>query len=197
MDGKMSTVSAHSGHLFIVSAPSGAGKSTLCSAMIHRYADIRYSISSTTRPPRAGEKEGLDYFFLGHSEFKRRIKQGYWAEWAEVHGHFYGTSSEFLDDKLKEGQDLLLDIDVQGTRQMLERYPDSVTIFIMPPSLAVLKTRLELRGTDAKEVIERRLIAAEAEMAQKDLYRHIIVNDELEEAIDRFSDIIASYRSNC
>jgi len=195
MNGQTSTVRADSGHLFIVSAPSGAGKSTLCSAVIRRYPDIRYSISSTTRPPRIGEKEGVDYFFLEHDEFKRRIKQGYWAEWAEVHGHFYGTSSEFLDAELAGGRDLLLDIDVQGTRRMLERYPDSVTIFIMPPSLAVLKTRLESRGTDARKAIERRLVAAEAEMAQKDLYRHIIVNDELVEAVDRFSDIIASYRS--
>ena len=195
MNSRAKTGKGDTGHLFIVSAPSGAGKTTLCTAVMQRFPDLRYSISHTTRPPRPGETHGVDYFFLDRNEFEQKIKQHYWAEWAKVHGHYYGTSAKFLDDGLSRGKDILLDIDVQGTRQILKRYPDSVTIFIMPPSPDILRTRLEARGTDSREAIERRLATAKAEMAQRDLYRHIIVNDELSAAVERLSNVIAQYRS--
>ena len=182
------------GHLFILSAPSGAGKTTLARAVLNRFADMLYSVSYTTREPRNGEQDGLDYHFIQRDLFKKYIKEGKWAEWAEVHGNYYGTSAEFLDKSLVAGDDILLDIDVQGTIQLLERYPDSITIFIVPPSMDMLRRRLELRGTDSQAVIARRLVNAEKEMARQDLYRHVIINDQLSEAIDELISIIEKYR---
>jgi guanylate kinase len=187
---------SHPGRLFIVSAPSGAGKSTLCQAVRDRFPDLVYSISFTTRAPRAGEKDGLDYFFISKAEFEKRIRQEDMAEWAEVHGHYYGTSASFLKQQLSAGQRVLLDIDVKGTKQIIQLFPDSVTIFIMPPSLEELRERLEKRGADSPEAIQKRLAAAAAEIAQRDLYQHIIVNDRLNDAVEAFSDIISKYPPN-
>jgi len=183
------------GHLFIISAPSGAGKTTLTKTVLNRFTDILYSVSYTTRESRSGEKDGVDYYFISQDDFKKCIKEDKWAEWAEVHGNYYGTSAEFIDKKLSKGRDVLLDIDVQGAIQILERYPESITIFIMPPSPAILKKRLESRGTDSKAVIERRLLNAKSEMAQKDLYRHVIVNDQLPDAVAELMSIMEKYRS--
>jgi len=119
---------------------------------------------------------------------------GYWAEWAEVHGHFYGTSADILDQALSNGQDILLDIDVQGAAQVLQRYPDAVTLFIMAPSLDILRQRLLKRGTDDAVTIARRIRNAEEEIARKSMYRHVIVNDDLERATSEFIGIIATYR---
>ena len=190
---KKKTSIFNKGHLFIISAPSGAGKTTIVRAVLDRFADMLYSISYTTRKPRNGEQDGIDYNFISRDDFKKRIDGGEWAEWAEVHGNNYGTSAEFLDNGLASGRNILLDIDVQGTIQILERYPDSITIFIMPPSLETLGKRLELRGTDSKADIARRLVNAEKEMAKKDLYRHIVVNDQLSEAIEKLISIIEKY----
>ena len=183
------------GLLFIISAPSGAGKSTLCRAVRERFADLVYSISYTTRPPRGGEQNGVDYHFIAKDEFEKGIASGRWAEWAEVHDHYYGTSAEFLDGELSVGRDILLDIDIQGTRQILQRYPDGVTIFILPPSLEVLKSRLHFRDTDSPEVIAVRLKNAREEIAQKDFYRHIITNDRLAVAVTELITLIEKYRS--
>ena len=190
-----SSLSVSPGHLFIISAPSGAGKSTLCRAMLDRFADILYSISYTTRSPRRGEKDGVDYYFIPKDMFEQGIERHQWAEWAEVHGNYYGTSADFLDKKLSAGHDILLDIDVQGARQILKRYPDGIPIFIMPPSLAVLKQRLEDRGTDSPSVIAVRLDNAQKEMAQKDIYRHIVINDRLSDATAEMTAILENYRS--
>ena len=184
------------GHLFILSAPSGAGKTTLAGAVLNRFADMLYSVSYTTREPRNSEQDGLDYHFIQKDLFKKYIKEGKWAEWAEVHGNYYGTSAENLDKSLAAGDDILLDIDVQGTIQLLERYPDSITVFIVPPSMDMLRRRLELRGADSKAVIARRLVNAEKEMARQDLYRHVIINDHLSEAIDELISIIEKYRGS-
>lgn len=188
-----SPAQSHKGSLFIVSAPSGAGKSTLCQAACERFPDLVYSISFTTRAPRTGEKDGVDYFFISTAEFEKRIQQGDWAEWAKVHGHYYGTSASFLNRHLSSGRRVLLDIDVQGARQILKQFPDSVTIFIMPPAVEVLRERLEKRGGDDPEIIKKRLRAAEAEIAQKNLYQHVIVNDQLDEAVAAFCDIISRH----
>jgi guanylate kinase len=185
------------GHLFIVSAPSGAGKSTLCAAARERFPDLRYSISATARPPRPGEVEGRDYFFVSEEAFKRGIEEGRWAEWAVVHGNYYGTPADFIRQTLAAGHDILLDIDVQGAEQLMERFPDSISIFIMPPSPEILMDRLQKRGTDDPEVIRRRMENARKEMAVKDRYRHIIVNDDLSRAVAAFTDIIRSHRHPC
>ena len=183
------------GFLFIISAPSGAGKSTLCDAVLDRFPDLVYSVSYTTRSPRIGEKNGVDYHFIAKDEFEKGIARHRWAEWAEVHDHYYGTSADFLNEELSVGRDILLDIDIQGTRQILQRYPDGVTIFIMPPSLETLKSRLQSRGTDSPEVIAVRLKNAREEMAQKDLYRHIITNSRLTDAVAELITIFENYRS--
>ena len=134
-----------------------------------------------------------DYHFISKQDFKKGIKQGRWAEWAEVYENYYGTSAEFIEKSLSSGCDILLDIDVQGTLQILKHYPDSVTIFILPPSMNALRKRLEMRGSDSKAVIEKRLENARKEMAQKDFYRHIIVNDKLPWAIEEISAIFKKY----
>ena len=182
------------GNLFIISAPSGAGKTTLCKAVLDRIPNMLYSVSYTTRKPRKGERNGTDYYFITEDDFKNRIKNGKWAEWAEVYGNYYGTSSEFIDAGLASGRDVLLDIDFQGTLQILDQYHDGITIFIMPPSLDILKLRLESRETDSKHVISRRIDAAEKEMENKDFYRHVIINDNLSVAVADLISIIEKYR---
>jgi guanylate kinase len=181
------------GHLFIISAPSGAGKTTLVKAVLQQFRDVLYSISYTTRKPRADEQDGIDYHFISKQDFKKGINKGRWAEWAEVYGNYYGTSAEFIEKGLSSGCDILLDIDVQGTLQILKHYPDSVTIFILPPSMNALRKRLEMRGSDSQAVIEKRLFNAKKEMIQKKMYRHIIVNDILSEAIKELSALFEEY----
>lgn len=175
----------------MVSAPSGAGKTTLCRAAREKLPHLVYSVSSTTRRPRKGEVDGQDYFFVSEAQFRAGIERGLWAEWARVHDNYYGTSAQFLDDHLQAGRDVLLDIDVQGARQILQRYPEADTIFIAAPSMAVLRQRLNARGLDSPEVIELRMKNARAEMDCRDLYRHVVVNDDLDAAIERFVDILS------
>jgi len=182
------------GRIFILSAPSGAGKTTLRHAILDRFSEMIYSVSYTTRKPRPGEKNGEDYYFIKRKDFKKKIEKGQWAEWAKVHGNYYGTPSEFLDKTLAMGFEILLEIDVQGAILILERYPESITIFIMPPSLKILKQRLEQRGLDSKEVIENRLLNAEKEIAQKNIYHHIIINDQLPKAMGELVSVIEQYR---
>ncbi len=182
------------GCFFIISAPSGAGKTTLCKRLMDRF-DIIYSVSYTTRAPRKDERNGVDYFYISKEEFEKKIREDKWAEWAEVHGNFYGTSAEYLNDALLSGKDILLDIDVKGTLQILKRYPDSITIFIMPPSFDDLRIRMESRGSDNREVIEKRLRNAKQEMAQRNLYKHEIINDNLDKATSQLFMLVEKYRS--
>jgi guanylate kinase len=188
-------VPARPGLLFILSAPSGAGKSTLCLAVRKHIPDLLYSISYTTRAPRKGEQDGVDYHFISRAAFEKRIAANQWAEWAVVHGNYYGTDAELLDQGLGQGRDFLLDIDVQGTRRILTRYPKAITLFIMPPSPEVLRRRLENRGTDSPQEIAVRMENAGHEMSCKDCYRHVIINDRLADATAELIDIIKSYRS--
>jgi guanylate kinase len=152
-----------------------------------------YSVSYTSREPRKSEQDGIDYYFIEPHEFKRRIEADRWAEWALVHGNYYGTSADFLDEGLRAGKDILLDLDVQGTRQMLKRYTECVSIFIRPPSLEALRQRLEKRGTDSAETITVRLGNAEKEMAQQGLYHHVIVNDQFAVALKELISTIEGY----
>lgn len=182
------------GRLFILSAPSGAGKTTLCTAVLARIPELRYSVSYTTRQPRGGEQDHVAYHFISEAEFIRGIDAGRWAEWAKVHGHYYGTSAEFIDQMLATGHDILLDIDVQGAMQIRNRFPDAVTIFIMPPSRQALEDRLRSRGSDSPEEIRHRMKNAEAEMNSRVLYRHVLVNDRLPTATEELVALIDSYR---
>ncbi len=184
------------GCLFILSAPSGAGKTTLCQAICRRFPDMLYSVSHTTRPSRPGEIQGADYHFITKEDFILMIESGEWAEWAEVHGNYYGTSASFLTRGLEAGKDILLDIDVQGMLKILKRYPSSITVFIRPPSLDTLRERLESRSTDRPDIIETRMINAKKEMAEAHRYRHVIINDDLEHATRELILLIDSYRRN-
>ncbi len=188
--------SVQPGKIFIVSAPSGAGKTTLCKALREHFPDLVYSVSFTTRRPRLGEQHGVDYFFITQAEFIRRINADQWAEWALVHDNYYGTSTEYIESRLHAGKDVLLDIDVQGMLQMCKRYPDIITIFVMPPGLESLRERMAFRGADTDEVMKKRLSNAESEMAQSGFYRHVIINDLLEDAKRRLIELVEQYRKN-
>ena len=179
--------------LIVLSAPSGAGKTTLCQALREHFPQLGYSISYTTRPPRDEERDGADYHFISTAEFKTRIARGAWAEWAMVHDHFYGTGKRDLLDQLNRGHSLLLDIDVQGTLQIVKSFPETITVFIMPPSAQALESRLRQRGADSDAIIAKRLKNAEREMALRYLYRYLVVNDDLTRAADQMVRIISPY----
>ena len=183
-----------SGNLIIISGPSGVGKTTLYKAVLKRFPDVLYSVSHTTRKPRYDEQQGVDYHFISEVDFKKRIQEGRWAEWAVVHGHYYGTSADFLNKGLSSGHDILLDIDVQGTMQILKHFPDSITVFLLPPSMDDLKNRLRLRGSDSGPDIEKRLLNAKKEMEKKDTYRYVVVNDHLNVATEKLVAIIEKER---
>ncbi|MCK4729038.1 MAG: guanylate kinase [Desulfobacterales bacterium] len=185
---------AKKGHLFIISAPSGAGKSTILMAILKKDPRLRYSISCTTRPPRGNERDGVDYYFISNAAFRKKIDSGELAEWAEVHGHLYGTSAGFLDDCLHQGYDILFDIDVEGARKLYGKYPEATLVFIAPPSMEELERRLAERGTDSVEAIEQRMKNAKAEMAEAKLYHHVIVNDDLARAVSKLKAIIEKAR---
>jgi len=180
------------GTLFVVAAPSGAGKSTLVNALLEREPAISLSISHTTRPPRVGEEYGRHYYFVERSDFAREIEQGIFLEHAEVHGNFYGTSRRTVEEKLKIGSDVLLEIDWQGARQVREGMGDCVSVFILPPSRIELERRLRGRGSDAPDVIERRLFNSREEIAHAHEFDYIIVNDRFEDAL---GDLVAIVRA--
>jgi len=170
------------GTILIVVAPSGAGKTSLVRALMEARSRIRHSVSFTTRPPREGERDGEDYCFISAEEFRRRRVAGEFLEWAEVHGNLYGTSRQWIDKQTAAGADIVLEIDWQGARQVTSLYPDAISIFIAPPSLDILKQRLQARGKDAPEVIDRRLAAARNELEHAGEFQYIIVNQEFNEA---------------
>lgn len=181
-----------SAYLIVLSAPSGAGKTTLCQALRQHFPQLGYSISYTTRPPRDHERDGIDYHFISKADFKHRIAIGAWAEWALVHDHFYGTGKNALLGQLGQGRSLLLDIDVQGTLQIVKTFPETITVFIMPPSAQALEARLRQRGDDSNTVITKRLENAQREMALRYLYRYVVINDELPQAVGQLVQIISS-----
>lgn len=180
---------AGKGKLFVMSAPSGAGKTTLVRQVLKRFETLSYSVSHTTRAPRGNEKDGVDYFFVSVAEFEEKIAKSLWLEWAKVHDNYYGTSRSFVEDRLQKGESLLLDIDVQGAEQIMASGLNPVSIFIMPPSFEVLSERLQNRGTDSPQVIEKRLENAKAEMTKKDRYQYVVVNDDLDIVLKELSSI--------
>ena len=186
--------------LIVVSAPSGAGKSTLCDRVLETHGNIVYSVSCTTRAPRGSERDGVDYNFMTPAEFKARVAGGEFLEYATVHNNFYGTLKATVRSAMDAGKSVLMDIDVQGAEQVrsvLQEMPADdvmvrgfVDIFVQPPSMEELRRRLESRGEDAPEVIERRLANAEAEMARAGEYRYQIVNDDLERAVAEMNAVV-------
>jgi len=180
------------GTLFVVSAPSGAGKTTLCREIRLRMPDLAYSVSVTTRPPRPGEMDGVDFRFVAVPEFRAMLDRGELAEWATVHGNLYGTRARSLEDALALGRDVLLDIDTQGAAQLRARYPDAVLVFILAPSVKDLEQRLRERRSDAEGEIQRRLVRAREEIALWRRYDYLIVNRDLKEALDQLESIIVA-----
>lgn len=183
------------GSLFIVSAPSGTGKTTILKKIMRDLPGISFSVSHTTRPPRAGEQDGVDYHFISRDDFVRMKDDGAFLEWAEVHGNLYGTSRKAVEEQLSAGKDLLLDIDVQGARQIRQAMNgDAVFLFIAPPSWQILEDRLSGRGTDAPETIRLRLDNARKEMEDAALYEYVVINDDLDMAVDMVRSIIVTER---
>ena len=171
-----------SGFILVVTGPSGAGKGTLVEHLLRQRPDCVFSVSATTRPRRSTEVEGRDYLFLAYDEFLRRTDEGYFLEWAEVHGNLYGTPVEPVDARVREGNVVVLDVDVQGGASVRRVRPDAVSVFVYPPSLESLRARLEARGTESRGVIEERLRNAPGELAQMSHYDYVVMNDDLERA---------------
>jgi guanylate kinase len=182
------------GSLFIVSAPSGAGKTTLCRALVSSLPDLEFSVSYTTRDRRPGETDGTDYSFVTRQEFERMAAAGEFLEWAEVHGELYGTSKTRVYEILDSGKDVILDIDTEGASQIRTHTNTGTFIFILPPSLDILKRRLRERMTDSEEKIARRLKQATAEIQTYEEYDYVIMNDILEDALRDFRSIITAKR---
>lgn len=182
------------GILFVISAPSGAGKTTLCKEIMKLFPEIELSVSCTTRPKRRGEVDGRDYHFIDKDRFREMIDEGAFAEWAEVHGELYGTTVDTLNAAEGKGIDLILDIDWQGAKEIKKKLDRGVYIFILPPSMKELEKRLRSRGQDSKEVVNKRLENAKAEVEQAVWYDHSIVNDNLEEAVKCLESIIIAER---
>jgi len=183
-----------SGNLYVVAAPSGAGKTTLVRMLLASEAGVNLSISHTTRSPRPGETDGREYHFVAVDVFRAMISRGEFLEWAEVHGNFYGTSKSRIAEQLAAGSDVLLEIDWQGAQQVRQQFPEAIGIFILPPSMEELTRRLTGRGTDAPEVVERRLAAAQAEMRHVGEFDYVIINDQLDQALDDLRAVVRAAR---
>jgi guanylate kinase len=188
-----SSDAATAGTLFIISAPSGAGKSTLVKMLMERVAGIGHSISYTTRQPRPGEQDGREYHFIDIATFAAMRDKDDFLEWAEVHGNFYGTSRSWLLEEMRAGRDTILEIDWQGAQQVRALIPGTVGIFIVPPSIAELERRLQARGQDSAEVIQRRVAAALGELRHVSEFDFVIINNDLQEALE---DLIAAVRAS-
>jgi len=179
-----------SGSLFVFAAPSGAGKTTLVHAVVRKHPELRFSISYTTREPRVNEANAVDYLFVGEDEFMRLRDAGEMLEYAQVFDNYYATSRSQVEKHLADNRSVVLEIDWQGAQQVRESMPDCVTIFILPPSIDELERRLRDRSTDKPEVIERRLKDARSDMSHWDEFDHVIINDDLDEAIEALEAVL-------
>ena len=181
------------GNLLVVSGPAGAGKGTLVLRLSDRVSDVWVSVSATTRAPRPGEIDGVHYFFYDEAQFDRAIAEGGMLEWAHVHGHRYGTPRATVEEKMAEGRQVVLEIDVQGAFQVREMIPAAKLIFIEPPSLEVLEARLRGRGTEDDAEVRRRMKTAEVELSRKMEYDVQLVNDDLDQATEALVDLVNAY----
>ena len=182
------------GHVFVIAAPSGTGKTTLCRHILERDPRLRLSISHTTRSPRSGEQNGVHYHFVSDEEFRALREAEGFLEHAEYGGNAYGTSWQAIEEPLEAGDDVVLEIEVQGAAQVRERRPSACLIFLLPPSLAVLEERLRGRGTDEEAVIQRRMALVDRELAAAKIFDYAVVNDDLEQAVRDVLDLIAAVR---
>ena len=180
----------HPGKLFVFSGPSGAGKGTICKKLLEENKELALSVSMTTRAPREGEVEGVSYFFTDKEAFKERIEAGELLEYAEVYGNYYGTPKEYVEKKLAEGMDVILEIEIQGALKVKEQYPDCLLLFITPPSAKELERRLVGRGTETPEVVAKRLARAVEESEGIEAYDYIVINDDLDACAKQIHSIV-------
>jgi guanylate kinase len=181
---------ADRGKVFVITGPSGVGKGTLIQKLLEAVPDLELSVSATTREPRPGERDGREYHFLGADEFARRIEAGDFLEHADYSGNRYGTLRDEVERRLNEGRSVVLEIEVQGARQVREAMPEAIQIFIAPPDPEALRKRLLARGTDSPEAIERRLETAESELASQSEFPYVVVNDDVQEAVDELRGLV-------
>ncbi len=178
--------------VFVITGPSGVGKGTLIRGLMERLPQLELSVSATTRAPRPGERDGVEYHFLTREEFDRKVANGFFVEHADYAGRSYGTLRDELEDRVRAGVPVVLEIEVQGARQVRAAVPDAVQVFIAPPSLQALRTRLIGRGTDDGAEVERRLRVAEQELEAQPEFAHVVVNDRLEDALERLEAIVVA-----
>lgn len=183
------------GLLLVISGPSGVGKGTVCGALRKKVPELTYSVSVTTRAPREGELDGINYFFRDVDQFKRMIYQDELIEWAEYVGNYYGTPRQFVDSTIKNGQDIILEIDVQGAQRVKELYPKGIFVFLMPPRMEDLRQRIRCRGTENEEILSHRLTVASEEFKKISQYNYVVVNDEVDLACTRIQAIISAEHS--
>jgi len=182
--------STQKGNLVVISAPSGTGKGTIINELLKKQPELRFSVSATTRTPRPGEKNGVAYEFLTKERFLEMIDEGMFLEHAEYVGNFYGTPAKPIIDSIETGKTIILDIEVLGAKQVMEKLPDAITIFIVPPSMEELERRLRGRGTDSEDKLRARIKRAADEFEEKSNYKHIVINDEVSSAVDEILNII-------
>jgi guanylate kinase len=192
---KTSATKSGRGMLVVVSSPSGGGKGTLIDRVLHTVPGVSYSVSYTTRSPRAGEQQGREYFFVSTAAFEEMIQRGDFLEWANVYGSLYGTSRAQVERERDAGRDIVLEIDVQGAESIRRLVADAVTIFILPPSFEMLRSRLVARGTDAEEDLQRRLRGAPAEVEQYRNFQYVILNDDISRASEQLAAVIYAERA--
>ena len=181
---------SNKGSLIVISAPSGSGKTSLANRALEEIPKLKFSVSHTTRKPRPGERNQVEYFFVSEEEFEEMIEQDTFLEHARVYGNYYGTSRAFVDEQLSVGYDVLLDLDVQGATQVKKSYPEAILVFVFPPSLEVLKTRLKNRGLDDPRIIDKRLRIAKEEIQCYTNYQYVIINRKIEESLVELKSII-------
>ena len=186
---------ARRGNLFVISAPSGSGKTTLVRRLLDTLDDVRFSVSFTTRPVRGSERDGIDYHFVPSDLFRTKIEDGEFLEWAEVHGNYYGTSKIVTEQVRASGEDILLDVDVQGAAQVRKAQPDAITLFVMPPSFEILEERLRGRRQDSDEVIAGRLEEARHEIHHYKDYDYVLINDSVERTSELLKAIVLAERT--
>lgn len=180
--------------MVVVSAPSGAGKTSLCEEVVARVPNLVHSVSYTTRPPRSQEKEGIDYHFVSYKEFHKMVAEGEFAEWAEVHGNFYGTSVKLLESYWAQGKDVILDIDVQGAIKLRARFPEAAFVFVLTPEFKQLEERLRVRRTEPEEILQGRLKKAREEISYYRDYDYLVINDDFERAVRDLEAVIRAER---